>query len=188
MSLETAMVAAAINGDNLTPQIVTSSHYKHWVSVEDFRRCLICENNHGKIWLISEDPEFKPPEHLNCRCVITLLQSIVAGTATINGVDGADWTLLYKQDLPNYYISQGDLEFLGWCRGDKVSKFVEGKMLFGGVYKNRNQHLPQVSGRVWYEADINYKNGRRNKQRILWSNDGLIFVTYDHYKTFYEII
>lgn len=42
-------------------------------------------------------------------------------------------------------------------------------------------------GRIWYEADINYYEGRRNKHRILFPNDGLIFVTYDHYLTFYEI-
>ena len=39
----------------------------------------------------------------------------------------------------------------------------------------------------WYEADINYKDGFRNRERILYSNDGLIFVSYDHYQTFYEV-
>ena len=34
---------------------------------------------------------------------------------------------------------------------------------------------------------INYENGYRNRQRILYSSDGLIFVTYYHYQTFYEI-
>jgi len=48
--------------------------------------------------------------------------------------------------------------------------------------------MSQKPGRIWYEADINYTGGKRKKQRIVWSNDGLIFVTYDHYKTFYEII
>ena len=42
--------------------------------------------------------------------------------------------------------------------------------------------------RIWYEADINYKSGYRDSKRILWSNDGLIFVTYDHYRTYCEII
>ena len=55
-------------------------------------------------------------------------------------------------------------------------------------YKNKNGHLPTASGREWIEADLNYKFGFRNDQRILFSNDGLIFVTYDHYKTFCEII
>ena len=55
-------------------------------------------------------------------------------------------------------------------------------------FLNRNTHLPQKPGRVWYEADINYYSGRRNGHRLLWSNDGLLFVTYDHYETFLEII
>lgn len=57
-----------------------------------------------------------------------------------------------------------------------------------GIYENSNKHLPDAPKRVWYEADINYTPGRRNKHRIVWSNDGLIFVTYDHYYTFLEII
>lgn len=187
MSLELAIVVAAINGDRLSPQITTSSNYKHWVSVEDPKRCIACANNHGKIWLIAEQPYPEPPIHPNCRCAIELMQAIKAGTATINGINGADWMLMFKKSLPDYYVSQKELELLGWRRGDKVSKFTTEKMLFGGIYKNINQHLPHVEGRVWYEADINYKFGKRNSQRILWSNDGLIFVTYDHYQTFYEI-
>lgn len=69
-----------------------------------------------------------------------------------------------------------------------VSKFAPQKMItFESEYKNSDKHLPNVPGRVWHEADINYKQGKRNGHRIVWSNDGLIFVTYDHYKTFYEI-
>ena len=36
--------------------------------------------------------------------------------------------------------------------------------------------------------NINCKSGKRNTERVVYSNDGLIFVTYDHYHTFYEII
>lgn len=60
-------------------------------------------------------------------------------------------------------------------------------MIFGGIYQNKNEHLPSAPGRVWYEADVNYTWGWRGLARILFSNDGLIFVTYDHYLTFYEI-
>ena len=61
-------------------------------------------------------------------------------------------------------------------------------MIDGGEYENKNGHLPSAPGRKWYEADINYYERHRNNHRIVWSNDGLIFVTYDHYHTFYEII
>ena len=60
-------------------------------------------------------------------------------------------------------------------------------MIGGDRYYNDDLKLPNVIGRIWYEADINYNKGKRNKQRILYSNDGLIFATYDHYQTFYEI-
>ena len=60
-------------------------------------------------------------------------------------------------------------------------------MIFGGIYKNKDGILPYREGRIWYEVDINYTSGRRNKQRVVFSNDGLIFVTYDHYETFIEI-
>ncbi len=102
--------------------------------------------------------------------------------------NGADWTLKHKGLLPEYYITPDELETLGWESGKRVSKFTDGKMFFKGIYDNDDLHLPQKPERIWYEADINYTGGKRKKQRIVWSNDGLIFVTYDHYETFYEII
>ena len=61
-------------------------------------------------------------------------------------------------------------------------------MIAKGEFKNKNGHLPSSVGRIWYEADINYTNGYRGADRIIYSNDGLVFVTYDHYNTFCEII
>ncbi len=188
MSLESAIVVANIHGDTLSPQITTSSNYKHWVSIKDDSRCTPCEVNHGKIWLISDRPNPKPPAHPRCRCVIELMQSIEAGTATVNGINGADWTLKHHGNLPNYYVTKEDAEANGWKRGKWPSNFVPNKMLAENEYYNYNRHLPHIAGRVWYKADINYKTGKRNSERIVWSNDGLVFVTYDHYKTFYEII
>ncbi len=57
----------------------------------------------------------------------------------------------------------------------------------GCINRNDDGVLPQKNNRIWYEADINYTGGYRNTQRIVFSNDGLVFVTYDHYKTFIEI-
>ena len=44
-----------------------------------------------------------------------------------------------------------------------------------------------TKNRRWYEVDVNYNCGNRGADRILFSNDGLVYVTYDHYKTFQEI-
>ena len=66
------------------------------------------------------------------------------------------------------------------------SEFLFSKS-FCDSYKNRDHRLPEAIGRVWYEADFDYARGYRNGCRLLYSNDGLIFVTYDHYLTFHEI-
>lgn len=107
--------------------------------------------------------------------------------STIEGKNGADYHVLNFGKLPDYYIDDYDLKALGWKNGKSPQKFAPGKMYTKGIYENRDGHLPSAPGRIWYEADINYYTGKRNKQRILFSNDGLIFVTYDHYITFYEI-
>ncbi len=140
------------------------------------------------IWLMKEEPEPKPPLHLYCRCQIKTMETITAGTATINGTGGADWMLKFNGELPEYYITYRDALQTGWKPGKAPSHFFPNKMLTRGVYDNDDGHLPQADGRAWYEADINCISGKRNSQRILWSSDGLIFVTYDHYETFYEIV
>lgn len=117
-----------------------------------------------------------------------MAKSIIAGNATKDGENGADFWIKYYGKLPDYYISSEELELLGWKWGKSPRKFAPGKMITKGIYKNKDKHLPDELGRIWYEADINYYEGKRNRHRLLWSNDGLIFVTYDHYETFYEII
>ena len=82
---------------------------------------------------------------------------------------------------------EADLRSLGQDNGESPAKYIQGKMATMGEYLNKNGHLPQTPGRVWYEADINYYSGKRNGHRIVWSSDGLIFVTYDHYRTFIEV-
>lgn len=105
MSLEAAIFIAAINGDELSPKLLKSSNYKHWLTIEDWKRCYVCATKHGKIFSIDEVVEPEPPIHPNCRCWIEIMDTIQAGTATINGVCGADWTLKDSGTLPDYYIS-----------------------------------------------------------------------------------
>ena len=168
---------------------VQSKNYKTWVAVMDGRTCLHCKKLNGKIYYMNEIPYPQPPIHEKGRCYIDYLKALYAGTATEKGTDGADWWLSNYASLPKYYITKQDAIKSGWRKAlGNLNKVAPGKMIMGGVYKNSNGHLPDDIGRVWYEADINYKRGKRNSQRIVFSNDGLVFVTYDHYETFYEII
>ena len=91
--------------------------------------------------------------------------------------------------LPAYYVTQKEANKCGYRPYlGNMAQVLPGKMLAKGVFKNRNGHLPMSTGRIWYEADINYEQGFRGTDRILYSNDGLVFVTYDHYLTYEEIV
>lgn len=116
------------------------------------------------------------------------MEAVIAGEGTKDGQNGADYWMKYIADLPDYYITRDELLSLGWEKGKSPAKFAPGKMVTMGIYRNDDNRLPQISGRVCYEADINYYSGRRNDHRLLWSNDGLRFVTYNHYEIFLEII
>lgn len=165
-----------------------SEHYKHWISCEDERRCATCETMHGKIYYISEQTR-NPPVHRFCRCKIVRMLAQKAGTATIDGTRGADWYLKRHGYLPSYYISKETASRLGWKnQKGNLSSIAPGRMVGGDIYYNRDGHLPSAVGRIWYEADINYRSGYRTSERVLYSSDGLIFVMYDHYHTFIEVV
>ena len=81
-----------------------------------------------------------------------------------------------------------NLSLFGWISNKgNLSDVLPGRIIGGDVFYNDAGKLPQAEGRIWHEADFDYISGYRNDSRILYSSDGLIFVTYDHYKTFYEI-
>lgn len=155
--------------DSYDRSTVKSDYYKDWVTTLEERTCFVCRSQNGQIYEMSEIAMPQPPLHPNCRCKILPMEAVVAGNATKDGNNGADWWLKYFGVLPHYYITRDELIKLGWRDGNKLSKFAPNKMYCKGVYDNRDNHLPQVSGRIWYEADIHYTPGRRNRQRILWS-------------------
>jgi len=87
--------------------------------------------------------------------------------------------------LPKNYLTKKEAKNLGWQAQEGNLWEVTDRMLIGGdVFHNREKKLPVKEGRKYYEADINYEGGRRDAQRIIYSNDGLIYYTKDHYKSF----
>lgn len=151
--------------------------------------CEECFSRNGKIYSFDDLIIIGESQlHPNCGCWLERMRAIKAGNATDLGTDGADWWVKYLNKLPGYYITRDNAIQAGWNPfGGNLAEVAPGCMLFGGIYQNRKHQLPETNGRTWYEADINYAGGYRNKQRLLFSNDGLVFVTYDHYKTFAEI-
>ena len=90
--------------------------------------------------------------------------------------------------LPSNYITKKEAQDLGWesSKGN-LNKVAPGKSIGGDKFGNREGLLPKKDGRVYYECDIDYKKGSRNAKRIVFSNDGLIYYTEDHYES-YELL
>ena len=87
--------------------------------------------------------------------------------------------------LPSNYITKNEAKDLGWDSGaGNLNKVAPGKSIGGDKFGNREGLLPKKDKRVYYECDIDYVKGKRNGKRIVFSNDGLIYYTGDHYETF----
>lgn len=89
--------------------------------------------------------------------------------------------------LPDYYITKSEAREKGWAASEgNLCEVLPGKAIGGDIFTNREEGLPKAPGRKWFEADLNYHCGRRNADRVLFSSDGLIFTTHDHYQTFQQ--
>lgn len=172
-----------------TAQITyTSRLRKMWVAIITPTTCYYCASMSGRILSVEDVRLREFPPHENCRCYIEAVTAVAAGTATDAGRDGVDLYVALFGVLPEYYLTQAEAKMLGWKKlKGNLAEVLPGKMIGGDIYENRNHRLPEAPGRIWYEADFNYAGGFRNGCRLLYSNDGLIFATYDHYLTFAEI-
>ena len=76
--------------------------------------------------------------------------------------------------LPENYITKKEAQALGWdnAKGN-LWDVAEGKTNGGDRF-----------GRTWYECDIDYQGGYRGKERLVFSDDGLIYYSDDHYASF----
>ena len=92
------------------------------------------------------------------------------------------------KELPPNYITKAEAQKLGWDNSKgNLWEVAKGKSIGGDKFGNMEGLLPKNTGRIYYECDINYKGGYRGAERIVYSNDGLIFYTGDHYKTFQKL-
>ncbi len=86
--------------------------------------------------------------------------------------------------LPDNYITKQQAEDAGWS-GGSVEKYCPGKCIGGSRFGNFEGLLPDKDGRTWTECDINTLGASsRGAERIVFSNDGLIYYTPDHYESF----
>ena len=89
------------------------------------------------------------------------------------------------EELPPNYITKSDARNLGWdsSKGNLWS-VAPGCSIGGDRFGNREGLLPDGS---WYECDVNYEGGYRGAERLLFSDDGMICYSGDHYNS-YEML
>ena len=87
-------------------------------------------------------------------------------------------------ELPDNFISKKEAEKLGWS-GGSLEPYAPGMSIGGSRFGNYEGLLPEAAGRTYTECDIDTMGAKsRGAKRIVFSNDGLIYYTGDHYKTF----
>ena len=74
---------------------------------------------------------------------------------------------------------------MGWAASEgNLWQVAPGMSIGGDRFGNREGLLPEAPGRQYYECDIDFDGKYRNEKRIVFSNDGLIYYTEDHYESF----
>ena len=91
-------------------------------------------------------------------------------------------------ELPENFVTKKEAQAMGWQNGYRYVSDIEPGLCIGGDYfGNYEQKLPMVKGRKYYEADCFYTGGPRNEYRIIYSTDGHVWYTGDHYNSFTEL-
>ena len=86
--------------------------------------------------------------------------------------------------LPDNFITKKEARSLGWSGGG-LDDYAEDCSIGGDYFRNNEGLLPDVEGRTYYECDIDTMNAKkRGAKRIIYSNDGQIYYTDDHYESF----
>ena len=142
----------------------------------------------------------KPNQKLNLKSLLALaavlLIAFVGGKlGLLPGNEGSGEAITAPQAIADYifqhgerpdnFITKKEAEALGWDSSrNYVSDVAPGKSIGGDRFGNYEGLLPDKSGRKWTEADANYISGSRGAERIVFSNDGLVYYTDDHYESF----
>ena len=89
--------------------------------------------------------------------------------------------------LPDNFIRKKEAEALGWS-GGPLDRVLPGMCIGGDYFGNYEGLLPKAKGRRWTECDVNTLGKKsRGSERIIFSNDGLIYYTADHYESFEQL-
>ncbi len=90
-------------------------------------------------------------------------------------------------ELPPNFITKAQARALGWDGGG-LEDVAPGKCIGGDHFGNFEGLLPNAEGRRYFECDINtLGEDSRGAERLVYSSDGLIYYTADHYESFTQL-
>ena len=126
--------------------------------------------------------------------ILLLLVAVALFSALTTDDSGSDFIYTSAEDvaaylheygeLPDNFMTKDEARKLGW-NGGSLEKYAPGMAIGGDKFGNYEGILPKAKGRQYYECDIDTIGAdSRGAKRLVYSNDGLIYYTEDHYETF----
>ena len=89
-------------------------------------------------------------------------------------------------ELPENFITKKEAQKLGWDnKKGNLWEVADGMCIGGDHFGNYEGLLPEED--EYTECDVNYEGGYRGAERIIFSDDGDIYYTGDHYKSFEQL-
>ena len=89
-------------------------------------------------------------------------------------------------ELPENFITKKEAQKLGWDnKKGNLWEVADGMCIGGDHFGNYEGLLPEEDD--YTECDVNYEGGYRGAERIIFSDDGDIYYTGDHYKSFEQL-
>lgn len=159
-------------GDQLSSEFLLSRSTETEVTNDVYTNNIITEENNSQEKIIQENKKQESSV------------KVVYGNDYYSKDEVATYLHAYAE-LPPNYITKSEASALGWD-ADKGNlwEVSYGSVIGGDRFGNREGLLPKKEGRIYYECDVNYEGDYRNAMRLVFSNDGLIYYTEDHYASF----
>ncbi len=105
-----------------------------------------------------------------------------AGLRDVTGFVETVQSLRETGHLPERYVRKAAAQAHGWHGGGLCTVWPD-HVIGGDQFRNFGGALPD-GGRVYHEADLDSSCAQRGPKRLVFSNDGAIYLAVDHYNHF----
>jgi hypothetical protein len=182
------ILTACGGGDGNTTTVSNNDTYQSQSSDIDNIETELTQTNSSEINSSEINSDEATPNETSTTAIIdedeTSPTAIIDEDGTYTTKDDVALYIYTYGHLPSNFITKKDAEKLGWS-GGSLEPYAEGKCIGGSRFGNFEGILPEKDGRTYTECDIDTLGAdKRGAKRIVFSNDGIIYYTEDHYETF----